>query len=241
MEQSKEAMEMIELMDAVDKIDINEDDKIRDPNSIGGPGTKKQNSPNNYTREECKHLLSYAMKFVKDGKAPKGFSGDFQGFLNMVGKGMEQFKKINNGNPDYQEGQMKGDMLGHSYNPNKYDKGNTGSRPGSNGKIFENLNDDKIYFYLKNPSEEINKNKNSNLKKNKNKLLPGEAGYYEDIKDIVKDLLLDLYEDGYIKYDYHLPSNDKDSGYVIPNDNKDINYIKKFLTKNKKVKLKFEQ
>jgi hypothetical protein len=133
MEYSENAKEMLDLMDAVDKIDLSEDgmlEMVQNPDSSSGPGTKKIKTPNDYTRNDISKMISHAMKYVKSGKAPKSWKGDYQSYLNMVGKGMEKFKKINLGNPGYKEGTMKGDMMSGSYKPNKYDKGSMGQRPG---------------------------------------------------------------------------------------------------------------
>jgi hypothetical protein len=147
MEYSNNAKEMLDLMDAVDKIDMSEEgmlEMVKDPNSSSGPGTKKIKTPNDYTRDELSKMLSHAMKYVKSGKAPKSWKGDYQSYLNMVGKGMEKFKKINLGNPGYKEGTMKGDMMSGSYKPNKHDKGSTGQRPGPiRGNKIKGMNEDK--------------------------------------------------------------------------------------------------
>jgi len=133
MEHSKNGQEMVELMNAVESIDMSEEamlEMVKDPNSASGPGTKKEKSPNDYRPQEIQAMLRDMARYVKSGKAPKSWKGDFQSYLNMVGKGMEQFKKIRLGNPEYKEGTMKGDMMNMSYNPNKKDKGTMGSKPG---------------------------------------------------------------------------------------------------------------
>ena len=130
MRQSNQGQEMVDLMNTVEEVDLSEESMLQVTNSKG-PGTSKQKSPNDYKPADVKKMVSYVMKYVKAGKAPKSFKGDYQSFLNSVGKGMEQFKKIKLGNPEYKEGTMKGDMMNMSYKPNKYDRGTTGSKPGS--------------------------------------------------------------------------------------------------------------
>jgi len=122
MKQSKNASEMIELMNIVDDIDMSEEamlEIIKDPNSISGPGSKKQKSPNDYKPQDIQVMLKYIASYIKSGTTPKSWKGDFQSYLNTVGKGMEKFKMIKLGNPGYKEGVMKGDMMNTSYHPNK--------------------------------------------------------------------------------------------------------------------------
>lgn len=86
MKQSNNGQEMIELMNMVEEI------------TNSGPVVSRS-TKNDYTRKECSDMLSYISKYIKMGKAPKSFKGDFQSFLNTVGHGMERFKEIKTKDP----------------------------------------------------------------------------------------------------------------------------------------------
>lgn len=117
MKQSKQALEMIEFMDLVDEIDVSEGypnlaGKTDLPNvgpesrpSGGGPGTVNRKTPNDFTRDEVSDMLSYAAKFVKNGKQMESWRYS-QEFLNKVGTAMSEFMTLRKGDPalDYKEG-----------------------------------------------------------------------------------------------------------------------------------------
>lgn len=88
-----------------------------------GPGSKKRNTRNDYTREEVAQMLQYATKFAKDGKRVKSWKYS-QDWLNKVGDSMRQFINLKSGDPalDYEEGTMQGQASEWGYSPNKYGK-----------------------------------------------------------------------------------------------------------------------
>ena len=129
MEQSKDALDVIELQELFDK--INEEGMVKDPNSTGGPGVVSRKTKNDYTRQEVSDLLQYASKFVKAGKQIQSFPFE-QKWLNQIGSTMKEFMNLRKGDPalDYKEGEMQGDHHAKSYgghSGNKADKGKASS------------------------------------------------------------------------------------------------------------------
>lgn len=119
MRQSKEAEEMMKLMNIVEKVVISEEE-IADPNSTTGPGSISRKTKNDYTREEVKALLDYARTMVNDGKQLESWEKG-QDWLNAVGNAMKRFVNLKKGDPalDYEEGKQGGDVLSWSYTFNK--------------------------------------------------------------------------------------------------------------------------
>lgn len=112
MKQSKQAEVMIKLMDTVDEM-------IVDPDSVSGPGSVKRKTKNDYSVSQVKDLLSYASKFIGKGKQPSSWKGDYQSWLNAVGKGMEQFKSLKKGDPALTNPTDGSDINSRGYKPNK--------------------------------------------------------------------------------------------------------------------------
>lgn len=126
MEQSKQALEMIELMDLVDEVNIEEDGQsmagkaslpgIKSSAKGTGPGAVARKTPNDYTQQEVADLMSYASKFFKKTGEVASWPGG-QDWLNMVGSGMKEFMKLKKGSPnqEYKEHTPKGDAHANQY------------------------------------------------------------------------------------------------------------------------------
>lgn len=128
MEQSKQAQDVIELQELLDKIN---EEGIENPNKTSGPGAVNRKTKNDYTRQEVSDLLQYAQKFVSAGKQVESWPYGQQ-WLNQVGSTMKEFMKLRKGDPalDYKEGEMQGDHHSKSYGAHdgrKADKGKASS------------------------------------------------------------------------------------------------------------------
>jgi hypothetical protein len=84
-----------------------------------GPGAKKRNTRNDYTREEVSKMLDYAKQFVNNKKKIESWKYG-QDWLNNVGDAMKEFIQIDPGNPEYEEGEMQGDHHSKPYSKTSY-------------------------------------------------------------------------------------------------------------------------
>lgn len=114
MKQSKQAQEMINLMNMVDEVieeasypNQNMKGKAGLPDmgpfakpSAAGPGSSNRGTPNDYTRQQVVDMLNYAAKFINKN-AEKVDSWDYgQDWLNMIGSGMKEFMNLKKGSPN---------------------------------------------------------------------------------------------------------------------------------------------
>jgi len=132
MKQSKQAQEMIELMNLVDEVNLDEatypkqdmKGKVGLPDSgpfgkaaASGPGSSNRSTPNDYTREQVVNMLGYAAKFInKNAKQVQSWKYGQQ-WLNMIGSGMKEFMTLRKGDPnlEYQEHKPQGDHHAGKY------------------------------------------------------------------------------------------------------------------------------
>jgi hypothetical protein len=124
MEQSKQGRDVVELMELVDHIN---ERVIDNPNETSGPGAKKRNTPNDYTRQQVADMLQYASEFVKSGKQMESWPYD-QEWLNKVGSTMKEFLTLKKGDPalNYEPGKMQGDHHAKPYSKTSYGSADKG-------------------------------------------------------------------------------------------------------------------
>jgi len=132
MKQSKQAQEMLDLMELVDEVNLDETSypnsdmrgktTLPDGGPFGrpsaqGPGTVNRGTPNDYTRQQVVDMLSYAQKFLnKNSKQVESWKYGQQ-WLNMIGSGMKEFMTLRKGDPglEYQDSKHGDDAHAKPY------------------------------------------------------------------------------------------------------------------------------
>ncbi len=143
MKQSKQALEMLDLMSLVDEVNLDETSsqdlkgkaslpKPGPSGSASGPGTVNRKTPNDYTQDQVVDMLQFAAKFIsKNGKQVDSWKYGKE-WLNAIGSNMKEFMTLKKGSPnqDYKESKMGGDHMSNKYgglSQNKADKGSAGA------------------------------------------------------------------------------------------------------------------
>ena len=137
MKQSKQAQEMIDLMNLVDEVELSEASyptqnmggKAGLPDmgpfagpSASGPGSEKRSTPNDYTRQQVVDMLINKNKDKID-------SWDYgQDWLNSIGSGMREFLTLKKGSPNQKyepasHQKAAGEVSSKSISYGKADKG----------------------------------------------------------------------------------------------------------------------